>query len=371
VFASNTIWVLILALMDYPSTRVEIEVGRWFNPPSVRIPDERTYVLFFFSTVDERSNAPWIKKLNTLRSRADLAVLALTPESEERVSRFVEAKKVRFPVAAKCNAYKRFRIKEFPKLIVMPPHQSERNDNTDPLDFDAFDRRFSGEPESERLVSAAFSDDAPIDVLRDHARLDPVEAESHRALRLLRTRQAPDEFMALCDELLGSESNLRRRADIEYERHLANPAIADKEPLLAPASEALHAIRQTPDDPQWKPLQEYRERVASRTPDELLEDYLEHSSTAPADLLIRRTIPPTIGESADKARAREILVQMLRAEQDAVIRMNIVYTLATVCQPGDIEIAEFLEDQLRTEKNIRVARPAFEYVIRYLRTGEE
>lgn len=355
------------------SSRVELQAETWFNPPSIRIPEDRTYVLLFFSTLQEREVKPWVEQLNKIARHKDVVVVGLSPESKERVSKFVDEQKIKFTVGSKSAAYKRFKMKCFPQVVVIPPQKCDKAISPEVLDLEHFDRRFPAPRGAEPLTSGAFDDDSPVDLLRQHAREDSDRGESLRALGLLRKKLSTEEFLDFCDQLLAQEENVFRRGNVQFQRRLADPSIPEneKEPLLAPASQAMHMCRENPDDPQWAPVRDYVDRVTERTAEELFQDYLDHAGDNPADLMIRRASADHLGSTSDKPRARELLMQMLPMEQDAVIRMSMVFGFTESCQPGDFDVADFLEQQLQTEKNYRSVRPAMEYVIRYLRTGEE
>ncbi len=63
-------------------------------------------------------------------------------------------------------------------------------------------------------------------------------------------------------------------------------------------------------------------------------------------------------------------MRMLPGEPDAAVRLWLVGALWSTTAPGDLEVADFLAEQLRTEPNVRFVRPMMETVIRCMRTGE-
>ncbi len=63
-------------------------------------------------------------------------------------------------------------------------------------------------------------------------------------------------------------------------------------------------------------------------------------------------------------------MRMLPGETDAAVRLWLVGALWTTTAPGDLEVADFLTEQLDTEPNVRSVRPMMETVIRSMRTGE-
>ena len=337
------------------------------------MPEDRTFVLFFFSTLQRESASPWIEKLNKLRGRKEFLVVGLSPETKERVSKFVEEQKVQFMVGIKSKAYKKFDIKTFPRVVVIPPRKCDQPIAPEALSLEHFDRRFSSLPDADPLISGAFDENSSINLLRRHASEDPDESAAHQSLNLLRSKLPPDEFLALCDQLLQEEENVFRKGNLLFQRQRGDPGIAesDKEPLFSPSALAQHEERTIPDDPKWAPIAEFNAQLSHRTEAELFEDFLDHLSDDPVDARIRSSIPHALGRSSDKRQARSLLMQMLPLETDFGVRQQIVGRLSDVCNPGDLEVADFLEDHLRIETNVRVVRPMMEYVIRYLRTGEE
>jgi len=367
---------LVLAASGQTQTtpgQIELKAETWFNAPSIRIPENRTYVLFFFSTVQEREVEPWIEKLREIDRREDVVVLGLSPESKERVSRFVDQKKIRFAVGAGSRDYRAFKIKRFPRVIVLSPDAGNGAISQEALNLEGINRWFDPSRGAEPLITGAFTEDSPTDVLRRHAREDSERGESFRALSLLRQRIPPQEFMAYCDELLAQENDVLRRGSLLFQRQWADPSIpeSEKEPLFSPSLLGQREEREKPDDGKWAPVGEYVQRIANRTETELFQDFLDRLTDDPVDARIRSSIPFELGHRPDKVEARSFLMQMLPLETDFGVRNRIVGALSEVCDPGDLEAADFLEDQLRTESNVRIVRPMMEYVIRYLRTGEE
>ena len=156
------------------------------------------------------------------------------------------------------------------------------------------------------MTSSAFDEESSVDLLQRHAREDSERDERLRALGLLRKKLSIAEFLGFCNELLAQEDDVFRRGNILYQRRLADPTIpeGEKEPLFAPSTQAMHASRENPDDPQWVPVRDYVDRAQVRTAEELLQDYFDHLGDNPADLMIRRASVDYLGRASDKRRAR-------------------------------------------------------------------
>ncbi len=354
----------------------ELKARAWFQPASIRLPDERTYVLLFFTSLQPREVAPLIAKLNKLHRRKDVVVVGLSPESEARVKKFIDQEKIRFTVGAGSPTYRDFKIKRFPQVLVVEPSRGEKRGERVFLDMESLDRRFRTAPEEQTMESGGFESDSPVELLRRHALGDENDRERARAVGLLRKRLDATEFMQLCDEILEREYAPSLRGAVAYQKHLADPSIEQKEELFAPSVLGRKDLRANPEDPKWDPVYRYYEGVADRSADDLFDDYLARLTDDAVDVQIRNSIPrylERLGESDAAARpiARRHLMEMLTSEPDAAIRQRIVGALGILCSPGDFEAADFLEKRLQTETNVRLVRPMMEYHIRRLRTGEE
>ncbi len=351
---------------------IELQAGAWFNTGTIRVPDDRTYVLFFFTTFQEREVKPFIGRLNKLHRRRDTIVVGLSPESEERVEKFIEKEKIRFTVGARSRTYKDFRIKRFPRVVVLERKRSGNRVENIFVDLESPDSWFPHHlPEDEPLEPGAFDEKSSVEILKRHAHEDSSYLEQKRAVRLLRDRLTTDEFMGFCDEILEYEYRPALRGAIAYQKHLEDPNAPVKEPLHPPSSRASQSLRGSSDDPKWDRVHDYFLRIDELPSEQLVEDFFDNMTDDPGDLLIRRGIPAALEKRTDKENVRSSLMQMLLAEPDSGVRLRVVGAFSEVCLPGDFEAADFLEEQLKTEKNIRGVRPMLEYTIRYLRTGEE
>lgn len=370
-FVSLLPGVLVVASGSEPAQKVELRARVWFNSPSIRVPDDRTYVLYFFSTVGDRDLAEVVPRLNKLHRRRDVVVVGLTPEWPDRAAAFVKGRKVGFAVGAGSRAYRDFGIKEFPKLVVLWPQRGGREFSRESLELKALEERLEPLPEPDAFTSGAFDENSPAEMLRRHVAEETDRSQRLRALSMLRRVLPAEDFLDFCDLLVRGDQDPFWHGKVLYQRQLADPQVVEKEPRLSPYSMASRACHENPDDPRWDPVREYMAGIEERTVQQLYQDYWDHLGDDPVDLNIRITIPHTMADLPDKAAARECLMQMFLAEPDFVIRQRIVGALSDACQPGDFEAADFLEEQLQIEENIRAVRPMLEYVIRYLRTGEE
>ncbi len=97
------------AALCYPGVSdqsVEISARRWFNPHTIRVPEERTYVLLFFSTIQGKDETKrYLARLGKLRHQRDIVVMGLSAESTKRVGTFVKKHEIQFPVGAESKTY--------------------------------------------------------------------------------------------------------------------------------------------------------------------------------------------------------------------------------------------------------------------------
>lgn len=358
---------------------IEISANHWFNPITIRVPEERTYMLLFFSTVQGKDETKrYLTRLDKLRRKRDTVVMGLSAESSERVDKFVEKHGIRFPVGAESKAYKRFLIKKFPMLVVLDFAERATHAQGMAWSLDQLDDYVGRSDDDVGFISGEFDEASSTAQLEDHARHDPDTARRRRALELLRDRMEESAFIELCDNLLESADSHLMRGEIAYQRQLADPTVLDKEPFVAPSVQAGRSRRENPDAPQWDRLREYEISASELSTEQLVADFFDHQTDAmdPESLLIRREIASrfnTISEDGsvdEKADARAKLMSMLPGETDAAVRLWLVGALWTTTVPGDLEVADFLTEQLKTEPNVRSVRPMMETVIRCLQTGE-
>lgn len=375
--------VIFLALVASGATGrgdppLELDAKVWWRPPPIRVPDDRTYVVLFFTTVQEEKVAPLIRRLNRMDQRKDVVVVGLSPQEAGRVEAFIKRHNVRFAVGAGSRTHKnkRFAFKEWPHLVVVRQPIHDELVIVPLSDLSAVEALLPPPESAEPSVaSGGFDENLPAEVLREHVLGDPDQSARLEALRLLREKMPPGDFMRFCDEIMdldrGPDANdITWWGHVGYEKHLADPDVPEKQPVWAPSVKVSHEYHQTPNDPRWRAFERYVEAIDARSAQELRADFFAHLTDQPDDLLIRREIARHIGQCADTENARRILMELIPGEPDFVIRQRLVGGLMDVCEVGDVEVADFLEQRLAEEDNIRFVRPMMRYVLRYLRTGE-
>jgi len=376
-----TIAVAFLCLQSSGDKLTEITARHWLNPHTIRVPDERTYVVLFFSTIQgKKETRRYVSQLDKMRKKRNVVVMGLSAESSRRVEKYVKEKQIRFLVGAESQAYRQFRIKKFPALVVLDPKQRASGAAGEIVPINDLEE-YLGLPEedaNEPLVSTKFNSESSIEVLQQNARYNSDKYQRQRAIDMLRGRMNPKEFMSLCDELLASAESSTMRGHIAYNKHLADPSIKDKEPYLAPGILAGQARRKNPDAPEWQRVRDYEAIVDALSPEQLAADFFDNQVDASDEqsLLIRREIGNRFnhisetGSPDEKAVARDLLMQMIPGEPDAAVRLWLVGALWSTVSAGNTEVGDFIEEQLKTEPNIRSVRPLMETVLRCMRTGE-
>lgn len=366
--------VLVLALMmgdpNVESKQFELEAETWINAPVLRFPEDRSYAVLFFSTETNREETEKLEKLMEKLGKAAKGkaywVMALSPDKEDRVRRLVKKLKVDFPVGAGSKSHQLFKIEDFPQLIILERAASQTA-RWDALSIDRIDSLVPAEP-TDGLVSGAFDQSSSNDVLTRYARQDPDNDQRERAVKLLREKMPTEEFLKLCDALLAEgDPSLAPYGAIDYQRHLADPSIIEKQPRFSAGALASQARRENPTDPRWTRVDEYDKALSGKTLDQVWIDYQSSLTDDPADLLIRKSIAIDLANRADKVGARSMLMRMLPGELDSLVRLHMVGAMTDVCAPGDLEAANFLEAHLAHETDIRNVRPLTRTSIRYLR----
>lgn len=351
-------------------TRFDLSAESWVNPPTIRFADERTFVVLFFSTEDNHEETKeFFERLSKLKRRRNFFVLALSSEREERVRTFAKRLKVDVPLGAGSKSFRQFKVKRFPTLIMLE-RSSAKTPRWTEIGVNVLDKMVPAEL-GPGIVSGEFDDSSTQDELIRHAYDDPDTDECERALELLRTRMSAEEFLDLCDALLGEgDPATQRYGRIDYQRHSADPSIVEKRLKYPPSSLAKKSRREQPDDPRWSRLDQFEKDLPNKTVEQLWSDYQASLTDDPSDALMRMAIADRLEKHPDKNGARSMLKRMYPGEPDDGVRLHIVGSMADLSGPGDTDAADFLEAHVDQEENILWVRPLMLRTVRYLRTGE-
>lgn len=349
--------------------RYEFEARDWITSPAYRFPENRNFAIYFFPNPEDSKQYTELEKsfedLEKLAKRKDFLVMALTPAHDERLQKFIRKAKVDFAVGCGSDAHKQFKLEKLPKLVILE-QGAQQTATWNAIEMTGIESLLPAESDN-GLVSGEFNDQSSLDILRQHARFDTDNDQRERAVKILRQRMPTEEFLRLCDEMLAEgDPSLPPYGAIDYQRHLADPSIPEKQARFPASSIASQERRANPTNPKWARIDEFEKVAAQKSIGELELEFRNSSTSDPSDLLIRRTIADELATRSEKADARAIIMRFLPAEPDEGIRLRLVGAMTDVCSPGDREAVQFLEQCLAQEKNIRSVRPLLLTSIRYL-----
>jgi len=367
---------------------VHLDAKKWWNPPALRLPEDRTWLVVFFTTVYEGRLEPMLPWLERMSRRKDVVVAALSPEPAERVEDFVKRRRTRFAVGAGTNAHRRLRIEKWPTLIVIRPGSESvpRLDGVDLRTLERLEKQLGSAPAaSEHPANVRdLPPDAPLEQLTQiavYAEQDDIHRKE--ALRRLSKRMPPAEFVALCDQLLASIPDelefLPRGAryywewEIRFLRARSDPNTTAKPEVRSPA-EDLHRrlLRNELQMPLGLSLPG-KEEIPSRPVEEWAKDYHAFlGSNLSEHLLARYVLASNLREHPDKPAVRKLILDVLPTEPDFGIRFQLVLALDQVCPLGDEEAIHLLEAlAAREAQGLRYTKPSMLSVAHRLRSGEE
>jgi hypothetical protein len=383
VLSLSPLLVLASCVLDTP---VELDAKTWWNAPAIRIPDDRTYVILFFTSRVEEKVVPHLKALERLSRRRNVEVVALSPEPEDKVRSFVEKHKPPFAVGASTTAFRRLRVRRWPQLVILrPADKQDRGPNREEIDLSAgalldVEKRLGAHDDPVPIEATSINETTPRDLLLRCVLHSPDVGARLCALPFLREKMSPADFLPLCDRLLaeGGPPNLTVpwRAGwlqaLAYQRHLAaSPPMAEV-PEYSPEGRAFRDLLRAGVDAQL--LQDiYQVQLRSKPLAGVREDYLTHRTADPKDVLLRERVAGHLQECAatDKAAVRALAMELLPLESEFSVRIMLLHALYQACSPGDDEAIAFLERQLEFDREPYGARPFIQCLLDYLRTGVE
>ncbi|MCG3125732.1 MAG: hypothetical protein CHACPFDD_00558 [Phycisphaerae bacterium] len=359
--------LIILALLASGPSRAdktEIQARDWFNNPVFRIHDDRRVLLFFFECADPKAGRT-AARLNKLVRRGDLVVIGLTADDADDAKRFIARHKVKFTVGARSRSAKQFGCERLPTLRLLT-----RGDDEPIREID--DARIAVLYESDTIYGPYGNEDisglTTADELRDFVQSAAEGNNRAAATWKLRRVSAPAEFQSFAAERLAEETDPWVRGVLRY--LLSNPSATEPDQPRSPSATYAVDYGGNPDDPKWSAVRSLRIGEASDSA-QLRDLYAKHSSDTPTDVLVRRQVVERMGSIADRALAREQLLYAVRSDADPSIRMIAAMRLGELCQPGDVETADLLDEIGGAEREPLRVRPMVEYVAEYLRTGIE
>ena len=332
-----------------------VTAEKWLGRLTIRPADSRTYVILFFDGEDSRELKEHVERLNNFTKRKDLLILGVTPERERVGQIFVRRYQPRFVVGIQSSSHRSYGVTRFPSVLVVKGEVRQQIDA-----WELMEELLGPEPEGSEAAPEGLT------TQEIQARIDEQGYPSNELLDILRIRMAPDEFLQYCDELERNSVPGTWMGPLEYQRHLADPQTAIKQPPTTPAIDAVRKAQQkgTRKISEWEQLLKTRE---TWTHQEILDLYLRHWGDDPEDLVYRSDLPTAIGGTKNPQYAYPLL-DMLEVEPDPGVRLKIINAISAVYD-DDVSalpapVTERLEAHLLVEDNIRWARSRLEGLLK-------
>lgn len=372
-----------------------LQAEAWRGRLSLEFPARREWVVLFFEWPIPKSDdrvekakllKAYVEKLNELaRKRSDVLIVGLTTAKDVELQPFYKALKPAFPIGLQSTGYRRFDVKSFPELRTFTFNASENAADVkviltaaalDDVLPPAMEQPSGPTATPEDLDSRETADlkDLVETLTGDVTQAGMVQVpQFEEALKLLRIRMDSVEFMDLCDDLKeqtpGYGIYLRR---IAYERHMADPAILEKQSDDSPGGPILHEWRLTREDPKWSKVSAFFEaldKIEPLTTEAIVDQYKTVMTDEPCDVVIRSWYSDHL-----VSKGRFVLQGLFRLydlEADPRIRGKIANDISKLAQqPGDPEVISFFEEKLQTEENIFWVRPILESQLYWLHGGK-
>ena len=153
-------WLLVcFALLSGPpavaakANAADIEARHWFHNPAYRLHDDRTVVLFFFTS--DRETARWARRLEVVGQRPDAVVIGLTRDSKESVEEFIKRYRVRFTVGSGSRSAEAFGVRELPAVRLF--RRGKDGIQEEKLDYGGLNALLENWPQSEDEASSELS----------------------------------------------------------------------------------------------------------------------------------------------------------------------------------------------------------------------
>lgn len=364
---------------------VDVRAENWVGQLTLRFPEDRDWVVLFFDwplrksaqgVEDYHKLAGYVRELNAMVSKnREVLVFALTPAREEALASFREKLEPRFPIGTRSLSYKNFKISNVPTALLLSRAKGVAGEYDDPAALTRWWKDVLSAkppPSQEDAVSPfevrdwSFFEELDRPDLEKYVRdcaFNPSNGKNtRRALEMLRMRMAPGDFMALCDELSDfvPGRTVYNVGAILYERHLADPAVEEKQPDEAPSSEVDRQWRADPDDARWDL---YRAAAAEFRAhpmwgeEDVVAFYKRHLTDMENDVMTRSWVAGELRNRNDPDLL-PALMRMIDLEPDPRIRAINVLLMGALSPPGQPDVLRFVQEKLKTEANILFARAA-------------
>jgi len=359
--------MLSLFLTAQAAPSLDVSARHWFNNPAFRLHDDRDVYLFFFDVKDKEA-ARVVPLLNRIHRRRSSIVIGLTDAKAKAAQAFIRKHHVAFTVGSESRSNRVFRIEHRPALLHLT---GEARDDVSEVALD--DLNAFVVESSPPFVDVSTLKTVP--ELREYLESDRSGIFRRAAVRRLRERMPREEFLEYARQRLEVDGDPWTRNILEF--YLSDPTPEDIARLneRAPSTELEMQFAKNPDAPEYAAARAFIDRLNRKLPpaQDLIDDFERNQSDDAESTLIRLWISRKLraAESDDAEQVKESLMAMISGEPDRGIRSGLVTRLlrAGVCEVGDLEVVQFLDQQARVEPDRAYAKPMMEYTANYLRTG--
>jgi hypothetical protein len=344
----------------------EIDARAWFNLPEYRLHDEREAVLFFFESSSEEC-ARLIPRLNRLRRKADTVVIGLSAEAPKTLEPYIHKHKIRFCVGAGSDSAKKYNITKFPTIIRLRGDRRAAPVILEQSEFDAYSPGWGqDEEEALRRLEDVADLKAFIESAADNRGRQTACEKLYRKLPV-------EEFAAYAEEALAVEGNPYVRRSLEFLLGRPSDEAIRSQTDLPPSTGYEKTYEDNSKALEWKSVRGYclGTPVREREVPQLIEEFRQHPSEEPEDIVIRKLIARALNGRPAEARAtlRTALFEFIPREKDYGIRLYLAGALMDQTQTGDEELAAFYEAQAARETSLLRLKPFLEYSAFAIRNG--
>lgn len=347
---------------DAPTVN-EVDARRWFNNPPFRLQDTRDVAIVIFDVASTQKNPAWIGRLQRLSRRPNVIAVALTGDSARETEAFIREHRVRFTVGAGSEVARRWR-REKPAFIWI-------DRNTGRTEERQIDALLSVTPEWGEYGAEDFTKLTHAWELDAFVASDAYGRRRADAVGRLAEVLEPERFLQFAQEALASERDPWVRSRLRVYSRAISQGETLSPPPPAPGATLYREFQANSSAVQWETAARFERTMARLSLPELATQFDRSGGDEPNNIVIRRMIVDRLEKVQDRDAAREVLLNWLPTESDALIRLHIVGGLLDLTPVGDHATADVLESHAATEPDDWHVRPMLEYVVQVLRTGEE
>lgn len=340
---------------------MHLRAAQWHNLQTLELSvGPRTYLLYLFSTrLAGDPPVDLVAALNRLDQRPDVVVYGLSPDSPERVAKYIEQSRIRFAVGSGAQKLRGFGVTAWPAVFAV--HASCDAEDEPPRQIDAtvavlrgFERRLATaraeSREDKQPTSSPTTTQEQVELagetktLKQAALSDDDSGVRRRAITRLSEIMEPRAFVAFCDEVLAAPPPAKSNrnwwlrgywyTDVAHAQQLANPDVTKERPLVTFFD--LARMQKGADAVDLAAAEGIKAGLPTKSVDEIRDLYLEHLTNLPVELLIRGAIRDYFEERPFSCtECRQFVAEVYPYEPDSALRNNLVSALAELCPPGD------------------------------------